>query len=1030
MIKNVQFENRKKSWKPIRLWLPLFLLSLTLPFVSGATKAHSQNLFDVPIAVKAGDFSVEQLFNLIETQTKFTLVYSNETLNVNQIIAFDGNEKSLGTVLQKFTQATRAEVRRINNQLVVKVISDKKNKEEGFGILSGIITDKQVGDRLPGASVRVQNSTIGTVSDLNGEFSLRVPAGEVTIEVSYIGFANFTGQYTITANATSRIEISLNSDVKELENIVITGSLQGQQKALNQQKSADNIKNIVSADQIGRFPDPNVAEALQRVPAVNIERDQGEGRYVLVRGLAPQFTNISINGEQIPSPEAGVRFVALDAVPADQLASIEVSKSLTPDMDGDAIGGSVNLITRTATTENLSINGSALLGYNQIVGRPNFQGSLELGKRFLNNKLGVMINGSYYESDRGSDNWERDGDELELRDYELVRTRTGLSSTLDYKLNSNNEFYFRSLYNRFTDREQRRRYILVPNVDGSPFEDNEIERFTKDRLEKQIVSSFNLGGKHTFNKLNVDYEVAYSEGIQDTPFDIEIGSVAAFDELEIDFETNRNFPSFTVNGVSHLNPENDYLQNSNYEFDELVSGNTYAFDANKTAKVNFTYTLPATKTNAILKWGAKVRLKEKRYDITENVYGWEGGDVTFTGFDAGDYTLDKFEGGPSGKFLDGKYLIRANADVQKVIDHFNANKNGYQLDTEEKQATEAVEAFNATEDVYAAYAMGKWQFKKLMLLGGFRFERTTVSYTSNQVFFDFEGDLDEVVPVAGGTDYNFLLPQVHMKYSVSSDLNIRAAVTRTYARPNFQDIIPSQEIDLNSREGTIGNAALKPVGATNIDVLVEKYFGTVGILSGGVFVKQLNDFIFNQRFSATSYEGRNFGTNVLLTQARNGESANLVGFEIAYQQNLSFLPGALSGLAVYANYTYTHSKAEIQSRNDATELEEIRLPGQARHIGNFSLGYDKGRFNVRISANFNGSYLSELGGDSSEDIFVNDRVQVDATATYTISNKFRFFVEGLNLTNQPFEVYQGSKEQFIQREFYSWWTRVGIKFDL
>ncbi len=826
MIKNVLVKKRKRSWKPNRLWLPVFLLSLTLPFVSGASKAHSQNLFDVPISVKARDFSVEQLFNMIEAQTKFTLVYSNETLDVNQIIAFDGSEKSLGTVLQKFTQATHAEVKRINNQLVVKVIVNQKNKEEGFGILSGVITDKQVGDRLPGASVRVQNSTIGTVSDLNGEFSLRVPAGEVTLEFSYIGFANYTGQYTVTANTTSRIEIALNTDVKELENIVITGNLQGQQKALNQQKSADNIKNIVSADQIGRFPDPNVAEALQRVPAVNIERDQGEGRYVLVRGLAPQFTNISINGEQIPSPEAGVRFVALDAIPADQLASIEVSKSLTPDMDGDAIGGSVNLITRTATSENLSLKSSALLGYNQIVGRPNFQGSLELGKRFLNNKLGVMLNGSYYESDRGSDNWERDGVELELRDYELVRTRTGLSSTIDYKLNNNHEFYFRSIYNRFTDREQRRRYILLPNVGDSPFEEHTIERFTKDRLEKQIVSSFNLGGKHTFNKLNIDYEVAYSEGIQDTPFDIEIGSIATFDNLAIDYATNKEFPTFTVNGISHLNPENDYLQNSNYEFDELVSGNTYAFDANKTAKINFTYTIPSAKNQTTLKWGAKVRLKEKRYDITENVYGWEGGDVTFPGFEAGDYTLDKFAGGPAGKFLDGKYLIRPNADVQKVIDHFNANKNGYQLDTEEKQATEAVEAFNATEDVYAAYAMGKWQFKKLMLLGGFRFERTTVNYTSNQVFFNFEGDLDEVVPVSGGTDYNFLLPQVHMKYSVSSDLNIRAAVTRTYARPNFQDIIPSQEIDLNSREGTIGNASLKPVGATNIDILVEKYFGS------------------------------------------------------------------------------------------------------------------------------------------------------------------------------------------------------------
>jgi len=1007
-----------------------FLLQCVMLNLLIAKDGNAQNVYEVSLQLMAQNKTVGEIFSLIEEKTEFSFTYSPNKVDLTQRVSLSEKENSLGKILEKISKDASFRFRQLNTILTVKSIARSTARaEDAVGTISGKVTDAQSGEGLPGANIRIAGTNTGTVTDLNGAFSLRAPEGEIELEITYIGFTKIIQQVNVTGNGLSFVEIKMRGDVKELEGVTISGVLQGQQRALNQQKSADNIKNIVSADQIGRFPDPNVAEALQRVPAVNIERDQGEGRYVLVRGLAPQFTNISINGEQIPSPEAGVRYVALDAVPADQLSSIEVSKALTPDMDGDAIGGSVNLITRTAQSGKPTIRATSVAGYNQLVGATNFQGSLEIGKRFLNNKLGVMLNSSYYETDRGSDNWERDDSEMEIRDYELARTRLGLSSTIDYKFNDRNEIYFRSIYNRFTDRELRRRYILVPNADNSPFETPEIERLTKDRLEKQFVSSFNVGGKHLFEKLNLDYEVAYSEAIQDTPFDIEVGSVGEFDDIQIDFTTDKEYPTFTVNGVGNLNPANAYLNNSNYEFDEFVSGKTYAKDVNKTAKVNIGIPYKAGSTDGLLKFGGKVRLKEKSYDITENVYGWAGGDVTFPGFVEGDYTLEKFQGGPAGTFMEGKYLIQPNADVSKVMDHFNNNQAGYELDVDQKLATEAVEAYQAQEDVFAGYAMTKLQMEKLMILGGIRYEATTVNYESQEVLYDFEGELDEIVPVTGGTDYGFILPQLHLKYQANENVNLRFAATRSYARPNFQDIIPAQEIDLNSREGSIGNAALTPVVATNVDFLTEKYFGTVGIISGGVFYKRLNDFIFNRRFETDSYNGRDFGTEVQLTQAQNGESANLFGFEVAYQQNLTFLPGALSGLSIYANYTFTNSNAEIQSRSDVSGVESIRLPGQARNVGNFSLAYDKGRFNVRLSTNFNGEYITEVGDDASEDLFVKDRLQFDASATVTITPKLRFFTEFLNITNQPFEVYQGKEDQYIQREFYSWWTRVGLKFD-
>ncbi|MGB3618134.1 MAG: carboxypeptidase-like regulatory domain-containing protein, partial [Catalinimonas sp.] len=492
-------------------------------------------------------------------------------------------------------------------------------------LVRGRVTDGINGEALTGANIRLENTNYGTAADLQGGYELPVPAGTVTLRVSYLGYRDTVLTVEAAGGATVTQDVRLNSATVELSGVQITGRLQGQARALNQQKTADNIKNVVAADQIGRFPDPNAAEALQRVPGVNIERDQGEGRYVLVRGLAPQFTNISVNGEQIPSPEADVRFVALDAIPADQLAALEVTKALTPDMDGDAIGGAVNLITRTAQSAQPRVTASLVGGYNNLMQRPNLQGSLQYGQRFgPGERFGLMLNTSYYHNDLGSDNWEREpfDNELELRDYELTRTRLGLSSTLDYRLGDHGELYFRTLYSRFTDREWRRRYVFVPD-------DGEVERNTKDRFEEQSVLALNLGGRHSFPHLQLDYEVQYSYAEQDTPYDYELGFLAGLDHT-VDF--NPDFPVLNAPG---------YLDNSNYGFDALEVGNTLAQDRNLTAKVNVGLPYRVGANEGLFKFGAKVRRKEKQFDITQTVYENLGG-VPNADFFAGGLDDDSF----------------------------------------------------------------------------------------------------------------------------------------------------------------------------------------------------------------------------------------------------------------------------------------------------------------------------------------------------------------------------------------------------
>lgn len=879
------------------------------------------------------------------------------------------------------------------------------------GIIKGRITDQKSKEPLTGATVAVTGTNNAAATNLSGEYQFYVNSGTVNLTVRYLGYKDTTVSVSLNSNELKVVNIAMSGRQRNLDNVVITGYTQGQAKALNQQKNADNIKNIIAADQIGRFPDPNAAEALQRVPGVNIERDQGEGRYVSVRGLAPQFTNTSINGEQIPSPEADVRFVALDAIPSDQLASIEVSKALTPDMDGDAIGGSINLITRTAQSRKADVSGSFGGGYNNLMGKPNLQGQLQYGQRFgKDEKLGLLFNGNYYHNDLGSDNVERavEDNELELRDYSLTRTRLGLSSSLDYKFNNHHEVYFKGLYSRFTDREQRRRYVFKPG-------DEEIEKLIKDRFEAQSVLSLNAGAKHTFKSLFLDYEAQYSYGEQNTPYDNEAAFVAGIPSI-LDFGDS-NFPKFTAD---------DYTNNSSYEFDEIGYGKTKAKDKNLTAKFNIGVPYKLGGNDGLIKFGAKVRSKKKEYTIRQNTFENLGGVPN----------LDQFDGNPvKDEFFSGRYELGRPVAINRLMNYFNSNPGQFELQIEDKAIDEALEAFTAKEDVIAGYLMARQQFSKLMVLGGVRYERTKVSYNSSDVIIGENGDLEGIRPVSGSNNYDFVLPQLHLKYELTPLSNVRAALTWSYARPNFSEIIPAQEINREDGAASAGNPALQPVSAINYDLMYEHYFGSVGIVSAGLFHKRLDDFIYRRILFNSPYPltGTPTISGIDVTQAQNGNDARISGLEFAFQRRLTFIQ-VLKDFSVYLNYTYTDSKAKIQSREassaNANATEEIRLPGQSENVGNASLAYEGKRFSLRSSLNFSGSFLSEVGGTKESDLFVKSRMQLDASGSIAITNRIRFFAELLNITNQPLEVYQGNKTQTIQREFYSFWSRFGIKFNL
>lgn len=797
-------------------------------------------------------------------------------------------------------------------------------------------------------------------------------------------------------------------------------------KALSQQRSAITIMNVVAAEQMQRFPDLNTAEVLQRIPAISIERDQGEGRYVLIRGTEARLNAVSVNGERIASPEGEERFVGLDAISTSQVSSIEVTKALTPDMDADAIGGSVNMVTRSAFDSDRRIaRFSGGSGYSDLMGKPMYQGDFVFADRFgMKKNIGITLSGNYYQSNRGSDNneleWGSEDDingneipwalqDLQLRDYIVKRDRWGMAGSLDFRPSEEHQLFLRGMYNRRDDREQRRRLRIRPDKgdyqDATHITEAALERELKDRLETQNIFNISGGGLNQLGMFGVDYTLSYSFAEEKKPDETDPSFELNEDaDLTLDL-SNTNTPQYNITNL----PAGYEHNADNWVLDEIVyeeKGNT---DKDLVAALNLKYPFLLGDNSGELKFGGKVRLKTRERTNTTWEYGWEGDDdVLLSQFLADDEDTD---------FLDGAYRVGPSADPDKVRSFFKANRDGL-LEGEINHEDSDAENYEAKENIIAYYGMTTLNFDKLMVLAGFRHEITSIDYTGNEVLFNEDGDYESTQEVKNDDSYSHLLPMVHLCYRLTPRTNIRAAFTSGIARPNYYDLVPYKIIFAEDEEMVIGNPNLKSTTAYNVDLMGEHYLSGIGILSGGLFYKALDKIIYTRFFEQAGglYDGFE------IEQRANGETAKLYGFEVNWQQQFTFLPGFWNGFGIYANYTFTESKADVSDR------EDISLPGQAGNVANFAISYEKYGFMGRIGLNYHGGYIFEVGEDAGHDIFYDDHLQLDFSASMRVYRGLQVYLEAINLTNEPLRYYIGQKDRPIQREFYSWWTHAGIKY--
>ncbi|MEL6252336.1 MAG: TonB-dependent receptor [Bacteroidota bacterium] len=901
---------------------------------------------------------------------------------------------------------------------------------------SGTIRGRVIGEDnlpLPGAKI-ITDDDKGAISDRDGFYTLlKVQEGSRTLTVTYIGFETQTKKVELTAGAVLRTDFKMEGEM-ELDAVVITGIIRGQAKAFNQQNSNINVTNIVAADQIGRFPDANIGDALKRIPGISVQYDQGEARFGSVRGMAPQLNSITVNGERIPSAEAEIRTIQLDLIPSDMIQTIEVNKAVTPDMDGDAIGGSINLVTRSAPYgERISVTLGG--GYNPLAEKPTFNGALIYGNRFAEDKLGVIVSASYFDNNLGSDNveaeWTYDDandndrfdegedywpEEIQIRQYYLQRIRQSYSAALDFKPDENNTIYFKGIYNRRKDWESRYRAVYKDiEQDGGTWV-GELERQTKGgipdiknrRLEDQEMMTFSLGGDHLLGNIELNWSGNYSKASEDRPNEryYEIATDGTV-PLNLDF-SDEETPFVSATEADFQNPS------SAWELSEITEEFQYTEDEDINGRFDLKIPLASGKNNSFLKFGGRYRGKSKERD--NNFYEYEPtSDEIFNSSIAS----ANVESQSKDNFLPGDYNIGSFISEDFLGD---LDLEGPSFEREQ-DLSELAGNFDATERILGTYVMLNQQIgEKLTLLAGVRLEQTNLKYSGNQ-FDDEEGTLTKTDEVE--SDYVNVLPGLHLRYAVTPRTILRFAYTNTLARPNYFDLVPYREIE-DGEELSIGNPELEPTTAMNLDLMAEHYFSTIGIVSGGLFFKDISDFIVTEAREDFLFEGTTWGD---FARPINGGDATVWGAEIAFQRQLDFLPGALKGLSIYGNYTYTNS--EVTDFNfDGRENDELALPGSPDHTFNLSLAYERGKFTSRISYNYASDFIDEVGSEAFSDRFYDAVNYLDVNLSYQIVKNWVLYVNANNLLNQPLRYYQGVSRRTMQAEYYNARFDLGVKLDL
>src|SRR5437879_6510301 len=744
--------------------------------------------------------------------------------------------------------------------------------QERKGAITGRVTDSS-GGALIGAQISVQPKGVSAVSDAQGQFFVNdLDPGSYTVTVSYLGFKTFTQTVKVGAGQAASVEAKLEVEAQSLEVLVTAERASGEAEAVNRELTADNIVQVLPADVIRSLPNANMADALGRLPSVTIERDEGEGKYVQIRGTEPRLSNLTIDGVNVPSPESGVRQIKLDAIPADIVESVEINKTLQANMDPDGIGGSINLVTKTAG-ERPTVSVSGMGGYTPIVnGRGLVETAGTVWQRFgASKRFGVLIGGTYDWNGRGIDDLEpvpdiaafpggtnaRYFDAIDVREYRYYRSRWGLAGSVDYKPSDGSTIYIRGLYSDFKNYGDRWVYSLTDNTQGIKLlgsngcATDPTTRLTtapctgvpsfNDQIRRPDygIGSILLGGNHVLTTTWYAWDISASRSRQ-------IGQIgdrtASFNAAGLTTSTClydlANTKSLYLPPWTPACFTEAYTNQSNFPLHRMQTnhGLTAQLNLQGSGAVAKRYHLGSRLST--IEIGGKFRNAHKFANTFTDNYSPSGTGTPLL--------LSQFPSRLSNSnYYGGHYKLGPQAGFFDVYNAFTAdlaaNPGNYTL------AQDTSSQFDFIEKVSAGYVMDTIDFNKIRLVAGVRFEGTNLDTVTP--VFDANGNFLGNTKLNGS--YVKVLPSASLRFALKKDTNLRLVYSRGFSRPNPQDIAQAVSVDSSGSPilVSLGNPSLRPETADNIDVLFEHYLNPFGLITAGYFYKNLTDPIIPHQFN-------------------------------------------------------------------------------------------------------------------------------------------------------------------------------------
>ncbi len=925
------------------------------------------------------------------------------------------------------------------------------------GQVYGKIEDATDGSSLPGANILLKGTAQGTTSDLYGKYSFtNLSPGEHELVFRYIGYQEQTVRVRVASGDRLELNIKMEPQAIKGKEVLVTGQLRGQNAAINQQVNSNTIVNVISKERIQELPDQNAAETISRLPGISIQRSGGEGQKVIIRGLDPKFTNITVNGVKIPSLDPVDRSVDLSSVSSDMLGGVEVYKSFTADQDGDAVGGTVNFEMKRAP-DSISAQVRGQGGYNALQkDYRNYRTSVSLSDRFFKNSLGLVVTGSAERADRSSDELSANYAtprpftvSPKLYDTYDIRDRYGASLEADMNVGEGN-LYLTGFWSQLSHNPielEKRFKPTTGNVGDFEYSDGQ----TTNQL-----AVLSLSGNHplilpSVGVLVLDWGISGTQSEQLTP--LQLG--ARFYQNGVN-GVNTNSGPDSVFATWKINPDTTYLQ-------QITADSIKVLDKNLVFQLNGKFDLDFGKgVFGRVKFGGKYKTKSRvRFNSelwTNNylntsvpgvvryyqnhpdevnpfsVYRLTGNKISMDNFISSNDQV--------GEFLDGRFAGWPSLDQYALHAFYNAFKNysdprgGVSQQMFVYNPIVSAESYSASEHISAGYIETQLNFgDRLMILPGVRYERTYNDYKST--FGSISIGENEVPTLSGAKDtigtstFEDWLPTVNVRYVPLKGVIIRGSLTKTLSRPDFFDLVPYQQI---GSDNTIyqGNPTLKHVTSHNYDAgfSVNNQYG---LFSADYFHKDLYNVMYPAALIVTAGTSRTnpyYGWTLYQTVNAAGVSS-VDGVELELQANFLMLPSPFNGIILNGNISFMKSKTVvpfIDINNPADTTRAVAMPGQSDEIANLTLGYERWGFSGRISVIYQGKSLYAVGQASDLDSYTAPYYRWDLSMQQKLFAGFSIYFNLYNITNVRDMSYLGTESLPTSIQEYGMTANLGIQY--